>query len=271
MDQLYYAPLIFITSCLTYLSSSKLIIEKKIFHAITGGSLIGFSLVGLNPSIQYESFYISLCTVCSTIFFFILNMLSSHHNTKHLSLVTNLTHNSIYGLFYGFILSYTSGLEFIQYIVSLLLCNFTTSYSLGIQYIEYSKYLPLLYSLSLPLGLVIGNFIDFENLNLLHAVSFGALFMSGSKHIIDSLTKSNNDLYLQDQSNINYRILCFIVFGVIISCLIQSPLLTNINEVVNSTTNINEFVRNSTNITELVSNSTNITELVGNSTNITGL
>lgn len=260
-QEIFISPVLFIESIIGCLVLPKLSIINPVYgNAVSGGVLTGLSTIGIIPHIDS---FLGHIVVLSTLFvlFCIQHSIDLHNSRKTISLWTNCVGMSCYGLISGLSLSLTSGYEFIKYAVSLIVCTLTISYAIGYRYIEYitksNDRIPLLmYTLSTPLGLVIGRYsgLSYVSSDLLLGVSAGTFLSFGINSML-SHTKSVSAIYLDKEiKEHNNILLCFSVLcGFVLSAILQSHIFIDIINSINKEDS-NELLLNNTNSSILLNN-----------------
>ena len=117
-----------------------------------------------------------------------------------------------------------------------MLSILSISYSLGYRYIEYisdfkEKIPVLIFSLSTPVGLLIGRYssLDSANTDILLGISAGTFVMFGINNLLLAGRNTDN-VYLETAPKPNNKLfVCLSVFiGLTISGLLQSSVISNI-------------------------------------------
>lgn len=263
-EEIFMSPVLFIEAIFACLVLPKITIINPVYgSAASGGVLTGLATVGIIP--QIESFW-GHVVVLATMFalFCIQTAVDNHNSRKTISLWSNCVGMSCYGLVSGLSLSLVYGYEFIRYAVSLVISTLAISYAMGHRYIEYvsesNDRLPLiLYSLSTPVGLVVGRYSGLSDVksDLLLGVSAGT-FLTFGIHSLLSHSKRTSALYLEtpEKKYSNVILCCSVLVGLCVSGILQSSVFTSIMDNVNSTGSENQ---NSTNVLNVALNSTNFT------------
>ena len=255
------SPVIFIESILSsFILPKATSVNPDYGNAAAGAILSGLAVTGIIPEI---SSFIGLVMTLMSMFllFCIQTVLDVHNSKKTMSIWSNCIGLSSYGLISGLSLSLTSGLEFVQYTASILLSTLAISYSLGYRYIEYmsnfkDKVPILMFSLSTPIGLLIGRYsgLDSINTDILLGLSAGTFVMFGINSILTA-GKNTDNVYLESTPKPNNKLfVCLsVLVGLSISGLLQSSIISNIVD--SNTTDILLNVTDS-NSTELLLNVT---------------
>ena len=265
------SPIIFVESILSaFLLPKATSVNPDYSNAASGAVLSGLAVTGIIPEIN--SFIGLVMTLVSMFILFCMQTVVDIHNSKKtISIWSNCIGLSSYGLVSGLSLSLTSsGLEFLQYTASIMLSILAISYSLGYRYIEYmsdfkDKLPILMFSLSTPVGLLIGRYSGFDSVNpdLFLGISAGTFIMFGINSILMA-GKNTDNVYLESEPKPNNKLfLCLsVLLGLSISGLLQSSIIADSNST--------ELLFNVTdsNSTELLFNVTdsNSTELLFNVT-----
>ena len=218
-------------------------------NAAAGSIMTGLAVTGIIPDIN--SFIGLLMTLVSMFVLFCMQTFIDIHNSKKtISIWSNCLGLSSFGLISGLSLSLTSGLDFIKYASSIVLSTLAISYSVGFKYIEYmsnfkDKLPVLMFSLSSPIGLVIGRYsgLHLVNTDILLGISAGTFIMFGLNSILMA-GKNTGNVYLESQPKSNNKLyVCLSVFtGLTISGLLQSSIFsvdTNSTELLMNVTDTN--------------------------------
>ena len=239
-------------------------INPEYGNAASGAILSGLAITGIIPEIN--SFIGLVMALLSMFILFCIQIVLDVHNSKKtISIWSNCIGLSAYGLISGLSLSLTSGLDFVQYAVSIMLSTLAISYSIGFRYIEFmsdfkDKLPVLLFSLSTPLGLVVGRLSDLDlvNTDILLGISAGTFIMFGINSVLMA-GKNTDNVYLESQPKQNNKLyVCLsVLIGLTIAALLQSSVIADMVD-----SNSTELLLNVTN-TEL--NVTN-TEVLSNIT-----
>lgn len=264
-QELLFSPIIFLESILSSFFLPKATFVNPVYgNTASGAILSGLAIIGIIP--QIESFIGLLMTLISMfVLFCIQTVVDIHNSKKTISIWSNCICLSSYGIVSGVSLSLTSDVEFIKYAASIMISTLAISYSLGYKYIEYvsefkDKIPIILFSLSTPIGMLLGELFDNKSSDLFLGISAGTFLMFGINNIFNS-ESSENSLSLGTQPKLNKNLVCFSVFiGFVISAVLQSSTVSNMI----SETDVLVIESNST----LLLNSTdsNSTELLLNST-----
>ena len=238
---MYIAPIMFVEALFGCLLIPKIASVNSIYgNGLSGGVLTGLAVSGIIPNI--ETFYGFVATLSSVfVLFCIQTMIDSRNIRKTISIWSNCFGMSCYGITSGIALRLVDGDAFIKYTFSLMLSILTVSYSLGNRYIEYASNtkdkLPLvMYSLSAPVGMVIGEYSGVTSLSsdILLGASAGTFLMFGINNLI-SYTKPVSVLYLENSGKkYNSFFVCLSVLcGLVISLILQSSLFTKTMNLIN--------------------------------------
>ena len=256
-----FSPIIFLESIVASFVLPKATSINPVYgSAATGSILSGLAITGIIPEINsFIGLVMSLVSLFAL--FCIQTMIDIHNSKKTISIWSNCIGLSCYGLISGISLGLTSDIEFIQYAASIMMSTLAISYSLGYRYIEYisnfkDKIPIVLFSLSAPLGIMLGRYSPLDSLNpdVLLGISAGTFLFFGMHNIINS-GKSTDNISLENQdTQSNHLVVCLCVLaGFILSTVLQSSLLTDSNEtgtLINSNTTVEvQMDLNSTSLT----------------------
>ena len=262
-NEVYFSPLFFLESLfgifvLPRFSS----INSSYGNALTGSVLSSLAVSCIIPDI--DSFSGTLAMIATMYIYFCTQTIIDFKNlVKSIAIWTNCLGMSSYGIISGIAMILSDGDDFIKYTFALCFYNLGVSYSLGNRYIEYSSKLKdklplLMYSLSIPIGIIIGKFskINSFNSNVLLGVSAGTFLMSGMS-TLNSFSKNVSSLYLDTQEKQFKQILIyvFVLLGFGITLVLQSSLFGDIKSLVDNSNDILNTTID-TNLTSIMLNST---------------
>jgi len=264
------SPVIFIESIISsFILPKATSINPDYANAASGAMLSGLAVTGIIPEI--DSFIGLVMTLVSMfVLFCIQTVIETHNSKKTISIWSNCIGLSSYGLISGLALSLTSGVDFVQYASSIMFSTLAISYSLGYRYIEYISDLKdklpiLMFSLSTPVGLLIGRYsgLDSVNTDLILGISAGTFVMFGINSVLMAGRNTDN-VYLETEPKPNNK--AFVCLSVLIGLAVSGVLQSSILDSSETTELVFNVTNTSSETTELVFNVTNTTEL---STNIT--